>query len=225
MVTTLKPDHVRTRFCIISDTHSQLPLPSTSSDYAYRQPLPSADVLLHAGDITTFGYLAEYEQMMKALVAADAELKIVIAGNHDITLHDRYYRRDGHYMFHRGKLEDLGAIRELWLGEAVRKAGIVYLEEGTRTFELSNGAKFTVSKAFLKFYICMQYRKSLILLLTQHRSTHRHGSQSSAIGRLITAVMKTASIQTHQTTVWIQASMTIDLRQLIMSLHGPQLIS
>lgn len=92
------------------------------------------------------GRLAEYKTMMGALAAADAELKIVIAGNHDITLHEEYYDRDGRDMFHRGKSEDLEQIREMWMGEAAKKAGIVYLEEGTRTFELSNGARFTVSR-------------------------------------------------------------------------------
>ena len=92
------------------------------------------------------GYLEEYKKMMESLVMADAELKIVIAGNHDITLHDRYYMRDGLNIFHTGVSEDLTAIKELWLGKAAKEAGIVYLEEGTRTFELSNGARFTVSR-------------------------------------------------------------------------------
>lgn len=92
------------------------------------------------------GRLAEYKEMMEALVAADAELKIIIAGNHDITLHEEYYIRDGKDMFHRGISEDLEQIRELWTGEAAKKAGIVYLEEGTRTFDLSNGARFTASR-------------------------------------------------------------------------------
>ncbi len=87
-----------------------------------------------------------YKDMMEALVAADAELKIVIAGNHDITLHEEYYIRDGKDMFHRGISEDLEQIRELWMGEATKKAGIVYLEEGTRTFDLSYGARFTASR-------------------------------------------------------------------------------
>ncbi len=60
MGSTINPDTVTTRFCIISDTHTQPPLPSTSTSYAYRHPLPSANVLLHAGDITMVGRLAEY---------------------------------------------------------------------------------------------------------------------------------------------------------------------
>lgn len=90
------------------------------------------------------GRLAEYRKMIEALSVADAELKIVIAGNHDITLHEEYYKWNGKNMFHGDSSEDLEQVRDLWTGEAAQKAGIVYLEEGIRTFELSNGAMFTV---------------------------------------------------------------------------------
>ena len=36
-------------------------------------------------------------------------------------------------------------IRFMWTGEEAREAGIVYLEEGIRTFELRSGVRFTVS--------------------------------------------------------------------------------
>lgn len=42
-------------------------------------------------------------------------------------------------------MEDVEEIRELWTGQEARDAGIVYLEEGVRTFELGNGARLTVS--------------------------------------------------------------------------------
>ena len=150
-------DTATTRFCIISDTHNQVPLPSANTHYAYREPLPTADVLLHAGDITMFGRLAEYKNIIDALSVADAELKIVIAGNHDITLHEEYYKWHGKNMFHGGPSEDLEQIGELWTGEAAKKAGIVYLEEGIKTFELSSGARFTVYRIReLSFLACCQ---------------------------------------------------------------------
>lgn len=81
------------------------------------------------------------------LKKASAELKLVISGNHDITLHEEFYVRgtgkDKHGRRGRG-LEDVQKIREMWTGEEARRAGIVYLEEGVRTFELKSGAKFTV---------------------------------------------------------------------------------
>ena len=93
------------------------------------------------------GRLAEHRRILGALKEAIAELKIVIAGNHDITLHEDYYNRDGKDMFHRGRSEDLEQIRQVWMGEEAKNAGIVYLEEGTSIFELRNGAKLTVSWA------------------------------------------------------------------------------
>ncbi len=85
------------------------------------------------------------------LKAAPAELKLVIPGNHDITLHEEFYvggtGKDKHVGRGRG-VEDVKRIRELWMGEEARRAGIVYLEEGVRTFELGSGARFTVSAWF-----------------------------------------------------------------------------
>ncbi|KAL8899798.1 MAG: hypothetical protein Q9192_001392 [Flavoplaca navasiana] len=135
---------VKTRFCIISDTHTAELWPSDDQTHAYRRPLPSADVLLHAGDITKYGYISEYESMVEMLSEADAELKIVIAGNHDVTLDEPYYEKIGKRKFHRNIGEDLNIVKELWTGEKAKKAGIVYLEEGVRTFTLRNGARFTV---------------------------------------------------------------------------------
>ena len=127
---------VKTRFCLISDTHGHAPFPSTDSEHGYRLPLPSADVLLHAGDLTLNGKLDEYRVMIDMLKAADAELKIVIAGNHDLTLDATYSRNDK---------ADVKEAKELWTSEEARAAGLVYLEEGLNKFELKNGVAFTVS--------------------------------------------------------------------------------
>ncbi|KAL8669616.1 MAG: hypothetical protein Q9168_005801 [Polycauliona sp. 1 TL-2023] len=137
------PKSVKTRFCIISDTHTAELWPADDKTHAYRDPLPSADVLLHAGDITNVGYINEYEAMIDLLSKADAELKIVIAGNHDVTLDEPYYEKVGKKKFHRNYGEDLDVVKEMWTGEKAKKAGIVYLEEGVRTFTISNGARFT----------------------------------------------------------------------------------
>lgn len=130
---------------MISDTHTHAPLPAGITNFAYREPLPKADILLHAGDITMIGRVEEYEKMIDVLTKAEAELKIVIAGNHDITLDEDFYQESGRARMHRNKAEDLNAVRELWTGAKARQASIVYLEEGIRTFSLSNGARFTVS--------------------------------------------------------------------------------
>lgn len=143
---------VKTRFCIISDTHTRAPLPESATDYAYRQPLPSAHVLLHAGDLTMTGRVSEYQQMLNVFRETDAELKIVIAGNHDITLDESFYQNIGESLFHPGKPEDLGKVREMWTGWEAKQAGIIYLGEGTRRFRLKNGAEFTVNCSQILVY-------------------------------------------------------------------------
>ena len=145
----------KTRLCMISDTHTRAPLPERSTSSAYREPLPKADILLHAGDITMIGRIQEYETMIEVLNKAEAELKIVIAGNHDITLDEEFYCETGMEQFHRYQNEDLNAVKELWTGAKAKQANIVYLEEGLKTFGLKNGARFTVSCILLPGYFCL----------------------------------------------------------------------
>ena len=133
---------VRTRILVLSDTHTQTPKPPDDPYHAYREPLPSADLLLHAGDITKVGRMTEYRTMVEMIKRHPAELKLVIAGNHDITLDPQYYDSQHGRSKHEG--EDIEAVRDLWTGEDAKKHGLVYLEEGTAKFELKNGAKFTV---------------------------------------------------------------------------------
>lgn len=91
---------------MISDTHTATPWPPHETSYAYRNPLPKADILLHGGDLTKVGYSVEHESMVRMLKSADAELKLVIAGNHDITLDEDHFASFG-YTRHR---------RPEWLG-------------------------------------------------------------------------------------------------------------
>lgn len=182
---------IKTSFLIISDTHSAELFPSDDIEHAYRSPLPRADVLFHAGDLTNFGYINEYEAMAKMIAAADAELKIVIAGNHDVTLDVDYYELTGRKRFHRNISEDLDAVRDIWSGEEAKKAGIVYLEEGIRTFMLRNGAKFTV---------CVPSANTIVVSiseaepgLTMCRFTRPLTSPSSVTGLFPTSAMRIAS--------------------------------
>ena len=143
---------VKSRFCLISDTHARAPFPSTETQHGYRLPLPSADVLIHAGDLTMTGRIDEYRVTLDMLRAADAELKIVIGGNHDLTLDANYWRNDK---------AEVEKAKELWMGEVARGAGLVYLEEGLSKFELKNGATFKVSACQCFFFRCMYSPASL----------------------------------------------------------------
>ena len=64
---------VRTRIVCVSDTHSYSP-----ADAAFK--LPKGDVLIHAGDLTKHGTLAQLRRTVEWIEKADFEVKIVIAG-------------------------------------------------------------------------------------------------------------------------------------------------
>ncbi|KAF2808688.1 Metallo-dependent phosphatase [Mytilinidion resinicola] len=143
---------VKTRFLIISDTHSSQPFLETPTNGSathhipFRQPLPKADVLLHCGDLTTIGTLDEYQRTLDMLRDCDAELKLVIAGNHDISLDEEYYGRRGKWMHRRGEYdENMPALaKAMWTGDRAQRAGVTYLEEGMREFTLASGARLRV---------------------------------------------------------------------------------
>ncbi|KAL1902751.1 hypothetical protein Sste5346_000661, partial [Sporothrix stenoceras] len=77
----------RTRIVCISDTHN-----STVK-------LPKGDVLVHAGDLTNQGSHKELVRAVAWLEKAEFECKIVVAGNHDITLDEAFYAHHGSH-FH-----------------------------------------------------------------------------------------------------------------------------
>lgn len=143
---------IKTRILILSDTHAALP--ESSGDFhdtkqpeiPFHQPLPSADVLLHAGDLTLNGTYIQHQRALELISSVDAPLKIVIPGNHDITLDREYYKQ---YPTLHGPLtvysdEQLAQIKELYDSPQARDAGIYYVEEGVRRFTLRNGARLNV---------------------------------------------------------------------------------
>ncbi|KAF2256869.1 ser/Thr protein phosphatase family protein [Trematosphaeria pertusa] len=141
------PSYIKTRILILSDTHSASPLQNASNTHtAFRAPLPKADVLLHCGDLTMVGLMREYEQALEMLKGIEADLKLVIAGNHDISLDEAYYKRKGQHMQRLREPDDDMPMRarELWTGEKAREAGVTYLDEGTHIFTLKNGARLRV---------------------------------------------------------------------------------
>ncbi|KAL4811479.1 Metallo-dependent phosphatase-like protein [Aspergillus unguis] len=82
----------KTRFVCVSDTHGYTP-----SEAGFR--LPPGDVLIHAGDLTNQGSKTELCKTMNWIAAADYEVKIVVCGNHDITLDTPFYIQN-HANFH-----------------------------------------------------------------------------------------------------------------------------
>ncbi|KAI9651720.1 MAG: hypothetical protein M1831_000503 [Alyxoria varia] len=127
---------VTTRFLILSDTHNLSELPYGGSQHY--------DVVLHCGDLTEEGHLAEYESALSLLGKIDAELKLVIAGNHDVSLDGDYFSRMGEDVHGKEYRSDTRRkALQLMNGRHALRAGVTFLNEGLHTFALSNGARFT----------------------------------------------------------------------------------
>lgn len=142
-------DGVKTRILVLSDTHTDetpkgLPAVTESKSQPYRWPLPTADVLIHAGDLTLSGTYEEHGQALELLTKVNAELKIVVPGNHDMTLHREYCKGTPNGWCPRYDDDALHEIEEMYTGKDAQAAGIRYMVEGVKAFTLKNGAVFTV---------------------------------------------------------------------------------
>ncbi|KAI9753112.1 MAG: clathrin associated protein complex large subunit [Chaenotheca gracillima] len=115
----------RTRIVCVSDTHNTSPL-----DGAFK--LPKGDVLIHAGDLTNQGSFSELQRAVQWIEQADFECKIVIAGNHDITLDERFYQQYGN-RFHNQNPQDAKSCREL----LTQSKSITYLNHEARDIRLT----------------------------------------------------------------------------------------
>lgn len=90
---------IRTRLLILSDTHGHgLFDPQTKPDeaqkYAFHNPLPSADVAIHCGDLTMMSHVKEYQTTFDVMRSIDAPLKLVIPGNHDCSMDVDFWKKD-----------------------------------------------------------------------------------------------------------------------------------
>ncbi|THW15787.1 Metallo-dependent phosphatase [Aureobasidium pullulans] len=137
-----EPQTVKTRILIISDTHST-PLQPTTSPNPFRQPLPSADILIHCGDLTMKGLTSEYHKTLDLLASINAPIKLVIAGNHDRTLDKTWMEKHQNHLWDGETFEE---AREFWFGEKgrARTDGVVMLEEGVHEVPLKNGGVLTL---------------------------------------------------------------------------------
>lgn len=104
-----------TRFVCLSDTHSKVD--ST-------EPYARGDVLLHAGDWSSTGTLNENKKFVAMIQASSYAERVVIAGNHDITMDHEFYKRS-HSRFHYRKRQDEVAARAL----VTEAPGLHYLED------------------------------------------------------------------------------------------------
>ncbi|KAL8992853.1 MAG: hypothetical protein Q9169_006786 [Polycauliona sp. 2 TL-2023] len=134
---------IATKILVISDTHN-----FEFSDRAWplQLPTPKVNVLLHCGDLTQVGGLSDFRKAVKMLGSIDAELKLIIAGNHDLELDQAYWNK---LVILKAEPEDEYDVPEdaedhNLAVEIMTTAGVTYLTEGTHTFKLANGATFTI---------------------------------------------------------------------------------
>ena len=134
-----------TKFLIISDTHNlRLDETADADSKPLQLPTPKVDVLLHCGDLTQVGGVSSFKKALKMLGSMDAELKLVIAGNHDLELDSKYWELQCSDEENPEDPEDHDLAVEAMTGTDAREVGVLFLNEGTHTFTLNNGATFTI---------------------------------------------------------------------------------
>lgn len=116
----------------ISDTHNEWP-------YSPSSPAPKSDVFIHCGDLTQYGGLPSLKRAIDNIICIDAELKLVIAGNHDVDLDPAWLAE-----FAEDEDDIETGAKCLALMKSQQEHGIHYLDEGTHNFTLKDGRSFTV---------------------------------------------------------------------------------
>lgn len=112
------------RLVCISDTHNQHD----------KVDLPDGDVLIHAGDWTGTGTQKQVISFIRWFASQPHKHKILIAGNHEVTLDLPFYQNHW-YNFHPRGSQPSGDIK----GYVLREEGIHYLED---TEVVIDGVKF-----------------------------------------------------------------------------------
>ncbi|KAL7795090.1 Metallo-dependent phosphatase-like protein [Trichoderma ceciliae] len=113
----------KTRIVCISDTHN------------CTVKLPAGDVLIHAGDLTNKGSIQELSRAVKWLEEADFEAKIVVAGNHDVTLDEDFYFHHGDTFHNKSKQNPADCMDLL-----TSSPSITYLCHDSATIRLKSSA-------------------------------------------------------------------------------------
>ena len=135
---------IRTRFLVISDTHNFQFDNEAGNSFPLQLPTAKADVLLHCGDLTQVGGVSSFRKALHMLGSIQAELKLVIAGNHDLELDEEYWNAQCTNEEDSEDPDDHIAAVDTMTGIQATRAGIVFLNEGTYAFTLNNGAIFKI---------------------------------------------------------------------------------
>ncbi|CAG8955013.1 hypothetical protein HYFRA_00007025 [Hymenoscyphus fraxineus] len=136
---------ISTRFLITSDTLNFGANKSYTKE-DIRHLVPKVDVLLHSGNLTMLGGLTAYKKGLEILSHIDAELKLIIAGDHDVSLDGVYWKTQGGVAeaWVDWDPEEHSQAMDIMTGSLAKQAGVTYLEEGIHRFTLKSGAAFTI---------------------------------------------------------------------------------
>ena len=133
---------VPTKVLILSDTHGK------KFDASWSKPIATFDLAMHCGDLTEGSTLSEFHDSLELLRSINASMKVVIAGNHEITLDEDTYRKhleasglDPNDTAAVKTYGSLGKARDLLL---TTDDNILLLDEGMHTLSLPNGATITI---------------------------------------------------------------------------------
>ncbi|KAI5865257.1 Metallo-dependent phosphatase [Durotheca rogersii] len=114
----------RTRFVCISDTHN------------CTVKLPKGDVLVHCGDLTNQGSFQELKKQVAWLESADFECKIVVGGNHDLTLDAEFFERHADYFRQVSPQKSHTDYQNI----LTQSNSLLYLVHESRTIKLTSSA-------------------------------------------------------------------------------------
>lgn len=136
---------VKTRVLIISDTHcASLSGEGHDDTTPFTSPLTDCDLLIHCGDLTHEGTIEQYHSTLDALKEIRAPTKLVIAGNHDLSLDKDFvlcHMRKNHQTQAEADRQ-VKQARDLWTDANGRAKleGVTLLDEGVHQIRLDNGA-------------------------------------------------------------------------------------
>lgn len=134
---------IGTRLLVLSDTHDlRLGIDDKANTFS---ALPEVDVVLHCGDLTEYGGLENYKAAMRLLGTIKAELRLFIAGNHDVSLDPNFHvLQEQKADVIPPPTETFDQAMEICTGAYARDCGVTYLSESLHHFKLKNGAALTV---------------------------------------------------------------------------------
>ena len=138
------PSTIPTTFLILSDTHNFNFADSIGSSRLLQLPTTPVDVLLHCGDLTQVDGVSSFKRALEMLGSLDAEIKLVIAGNHDLELDQQYWEAQRDEDGTPENAADHDLAMQTMTGPLADEAGVIFLNEGTHCFTLKNGASFTI---------------------------------------------------------------------------------